>query len=214
MKFTINEIFYSIQGESSFAGYPCLFVRFSGCNLRCVYCDTSYAYDAGKLWSSTELLDTLRSYNCNLVELTGGEPLIQENILDLTNMLIDEGYTVLIETNGTRDISPFSEQITFVLDIKCPASGYSGNFYMKNLEYIKPNDEIKFVISDMNDYSWAKDFISRYGLAGKGNLIFSPAIPVMDVRDLAQRMLSDNLNSVRLQLQLHKCIWGADAKGV
>jgi len=164
--------------------------------------------------SSDEILDTLRAYNCELVELTGGEPLVQENILGLTHRLIKENYTVLIETNGTRDISLFSKQIRFIIDIKCPGSGYSDRFYLKNLGYIKPDDEIKFVLTDMADYDWAKDFILSYGLEGRGKLIFSPVVPVMDVRELAERMLSDKLNNVRLQLQLHKCIWGADAKGV
>ncbi|MEW6534699.1 MAG: radical SAM protein [Candidatus Auribacterota bacterium] len=214
MIFSVNEVFYSIQGESRFAGYPCVMVRFSGCNLSCSYCDTAYACDEAEDWDFNRLMESIDQFQCPLVELTGGEPLLQTNIQFLTEQLILKGYRVLIETNGSCDINTISPKVTFIMDVKCPGSGHTNVFCEKNLSYIKTDDELKFVLSGRSDYDWAKNFISHYGLWDKVNILFSPVWNKLNIRDLATWMLSDRLYSARLQLQLHKLIWGPDKRGV
>jgi len=200
----INEIFYSIQGESSYMGFPCIFIRVSGCNLRCSYCDTEYAYTQGKNYNIDEVLTKVGSYECNLVEITGGEPLMQEDAFLLIDKLIDSGYKVLVETNGTIDISNLSKEAVIIMDIKSPSSNESDKILLENINILKSNDEIKFVISDNKDYIWAKDIIDRFKL-GKRKVLFSPVFGKLDPLKLSKWILNDNLNA-RLQVQLHKLI--------
>lgn len=214
MKFNIHEIFYSIQGESSYAGFPCVFIRFSGCNLRCLYCDTSPAWGEGTQLELESVLQKIGVYECRLVELTGGEPLLQENIRELTGVLIKKKYHVLIETNGTRPITDFPRNVIFIMDVKTPGSGEEGRFCTENLNYLKPDDELKFVLKNRLDYDWAKEFIFRHGLGGKVKIVFSPVWGSIDLKEYASWILGDRLTFVRLQLQLHKLIWGPDAQGV
>lgn len=213
-KYKINEIIYTIQGESNYAGYPCTIVRFSGCNLRCIYCDTKYAFDEGKYWRSDEIIKEIKKIGCELIEFTGGEPLLQPDIGYLIDLLINENYKILIETNGSQDISLYNRNAVFIIDVKCPGSGEEQSFLKKNLEYIQNKDNLKFVMAELNDYNWAKDFIEKNDLIGYPNLIFSPVWEKVDFEELALLMLKDNLNHVRLQVQLHKIIWGPDRKGV
>lgn len=213
-KFKVNEIIYTIQGESVYAGFPCTIVRFCGCNLMCRYCDTPYALDEGEYFSEAEILEKAGQIGYGLVEFTGGEPLLQEDIAYLAGSLADKGYTVLIETNGTLDISGFHKDIIFVIDVKCPGSGEEKKFLYKNLVSLKPQDNLKFVLVDKNDYDWAKNFIRRNNLADHPNIIFSPVWNTFNLEELASLILRDRLNYVRLQVQLHKIIWGADRKGV
>jgi 7-carboxy-7-deazaguanine synthase len=211
----VNEFFYSVQGESSFAGRPCVFVRLTGCNLRCTYCDTAYAYEAGEEISMEDLLSRVASYDCSLVEITGGEPLIQNETPLLITGLLDAGYQVLLETNGSRDISPVDERCLRILDIKCPGSGEAGSNDWKNLGRLRPGDEIKFVLTDRRDYDFAKAVLARNdfprGLVKE--IHFSPVSEKLAPKILAEWILSDRL-PVRLHLQIHKIIWGPEARGV
>ncbi|HVO66752.1 MAG TPA: radical SAM protein [Syntrophales bacterium] len=211
----VNEIFYSIQGESSYAGLPCVFVRLTGCNLRCSYCDTRYAYEEGKDLKIGEIIDRVMSYRCRLVEITGGEPLIQEETPDLTYRLLEKGFEVLLETNGSIDISTIDERCVKILDIKCPSSGQEEKNDLENLKRLSVKDEIKFVIGSREDYLYAQNIIS---LIRKKNLklkppLFSTLYNKMDSKLLAEWILADHLD-VRLQIQLHKIIWGSETRGV
>ena len=211
----VNEIFYSIQGESTFAGFPCIFIRMTGCNLRCTYCDTTYAYDQGDDIPLDNILTTVKKFDCNLIEVTGGEPLIQDETPDLISALIENGYTVLLETNGSQDISTVDTRCTRIVDIKCPSSGMDNKNYWKNLDYITPNDQLKFVIAHRQDYLYAKKVLDKPAIKRRKKLLinFSPVFNEIDLKDLAGWMLADNL-PVRLQIQLHKYIWGEHTKRV
>lgn len=211
----VNEIFYSIQGESTFAGFPCIFIRLTGCNLRCTYCDTTYAYEEGDDIPIDSILTTIKKFACSLIEVTGGEPLIQDETPDLIAALIKNGYTVLLETNGSQDISTVDTRCTRIVDIKCPSSGMDDNNYWKNLDYITPNDQLKFVIAHRQDYLYAKKVLDAAAIKRRKKLLinFSPVFDKIDLKDLAGWILEDNL-PVRLQIQLHKYIWGEHTKGV
>lgn len=210
----VSEVFFSIQGESTHAGLPCIFVRLSGCNLRCLWCDTPYAQDmeGGYDLSIEDILKEIRKFRCHLVEITGGEPLIQEGTRPLINRLMVSGYTVLLETNGSVSLKDIDPLVTKVVDVKCPGSGQGGSFLMENLDFITPRDEIKFVIRDRGDYEFARGFVEErlHGKADK--ILFSPAHPEMNPEELARWILEDGLK-VRLQPQIHKYIWG-DRRGV
>lgn len=212
--FPISEVFYSIQGESGFAGFPCVMVRFTGCNLSCSYCDTRYAHVSGDEWEFEQLIACIRQFQCPLVELTGGEPLLQPHIKELTEVLLDLKYTVLIETNGTCDIRSLSQDIIFIMDVKCPGSGHNDVFCLDNLSAMKAQDELKFVLCNRDDYEWAKQFLKTHTLRGKAQIVFSPVWETLKSHDLAVWMLRDGLHDVRLQLQLHKIIWGPEKRGV
>jgi 7-carboxy-7-deazaguanine synthase len=208
----VNEIFYSIQGESSFAGLPFVFIRLTGCNLRCSYCDTKYAYEEGTEMSIEQIIKKVKKYNCPYVELTGGEPLLQEETPVLVNSLIENGFTVLVETNGTKDVSLIPDKAVKIMDIKCPSSGESDKFEWKNLNRLSPKDEVKFVIAEKLDYDWAKEIINDRNLADKVKVLLSPVKDKMSPDILAEWILKDKLN-VRLQLQVHKIIWSEVERG-
>jgi len=213
MNLKINEIFYSIQGESLYAGLPCVFVRLTGCNLRCAYCDTRYAYDAGSMMSVESIMEKIASYPCRLVEITGGEPLMQEATPHLIARLIDAGYTVLLETNGSMDIRPVDDRCIKIMDVKCPGSGASDKNNYHNFKYLSSKDQIKCVIADATDYAFAKFILSAHLPTGKSiAVLFSPAFGMLDPSQLAEWILADGLD-VRLQLQLHKILWPHDSKG-
>jgi len=202
----VNEIFYSIQGESSFSGIPFVFVRLAGCNLRCSYCDTKYAYEDGEEFTVEYILKEVKKIKCNYIEITGGEPLIQVDTPFLVDSLIDKGFTVLVETNGTKDISVVSDKATIIMDIKCPSSGESDKIDWYNINRLDSKDEVKFVIAEKSDYDWAKEVIAEKNLKGKVKLLMSPVKERINPDLLADWILEDNLN-VRLQLQLHKILW-------
>jgi 7-carboxy-7-deazaguanine synthase len=211
----VNEIFYSIQGESSYTGLPCVFVRLSGCNLRCSYCDTVYAYDEGCEMELKDILDKVGNYNCRLIEITGGEPLLQKETPELIRRLLDSGCKVLLETNGSLDISVVDERCIRVVDVKCPSSGMHERNDLENLKRISNKDELKFVIADRADYEYAKKLLE---LAGFGSpslpaVHFSPSFGKIILKELAAWILEDALD-VRLHVQLHKFIWGPSDRGV
>jgi 7-carboxy-7-deazaguanine synthase len=208
----ITEIFHSIQGESTHAGRPCAFVRLTGCNLRCRWCDSEYTFAGGERMSIDEIVAKVKSYRCRLVEVTGGEPLAQAESLDLIRRFCDDGYEVLIETSGSIDIEPVDRRATIILDIKCPGSGEVEKNRWENLQHLKPRDEIKFVIADRADYDWARRVIEERDL-NRWTVLFSPVWGEMNLQSLAEWMLADRVPA-RLQTQLHKHIWGAEARGV
>ncbi len=203
----VNEIFKSIQGESTYAGLPCTFIRLAGCNLRCTYCDTNYAYYHGRELSDKEIISKIEEYGVKCIEFTGGEPLLQEETPPLIKNLLDKGYNVLIETNGSICVGCLDKRITIIMDLKTPKSGMSERMKFKNLDFLKATDEIKFVIMDESDYQWAKDIIIKHNLSNKfEHILMAPAYGVMQPKALALWILRDNL-PVRLQLQIHKYIW-------
>ena len=208
----ITEIFHSIQGESSHAGRPCAFVRLTGCNLRCRWCDSEYTFTGGDHMSVDDVVKQVKGYGCNLVEITGGEPLAQKETLDLMKRLCDEGLEVLLETSGSIDIEPVDKRVTIILDIKCPCSGEAAKNRWENLQHLKPNDEIKFVIADRADYDWARRVMDERSL-DRWTVLLSPVWGEINLKSLAEWMLADRLPA-RLQTQLHKHIWGAEARGV
>jgi len=208
----VNEIFYSIQGESSFSGIPFVFVRLTGCNLRCTYCDTEYAYEEGREISVEQILKEVKKYKCSYVEITGGEPLIQNETPFLVDSLVNKGFSVLLETNGIKDISVISNKATIIMDIKCPSSGESGKIDWDNLNRLEPKDEVKFVIAEKPDYDWAKSVINDKKLKDKVKMLMSPVKEKLDPVELAQWILKDKLK-VRLQLQLHKILWPLAIRG-
>lgn len=209
----ISELFYSIQGESSFAGYPCFFIRFSGCNLRCSYCDARYTYEeSGSFYSIEELLTETERYPGVLVEITGGEPLLQEGIYPLLEKLLQIGRTVLLETNGSQSLKWVPEKVVKIVDIKCPDSGMHEQMNFNNLAYLLPSDELKFVINSRQDYDFAKEIISIHSLLGKNKLSLSPVTDQLAPYDLAKWIMEDRL-PVRLQLQLHTILWPDKKRG-
>ncbi len=215
MSLKVNEIFYSIQGESSFIGIPCVLVRLTGCNLRCSYCDTRYAYEAGTHWDLSGILDRISSYQCRLVEITGGEPLLQEETSVLIRNLLDKGYDVLLETNGSLPIRTIDSRCVRIVDIKCPSSGESHRNDYTILDDLTERDEIKFVLGERNDYEFAREILLSRNLAAKTlhPPLLSPVSERLDPKQLVQWILDDHLQ-VRFQLQLHKILWGRDARGV
>ncbi|MCH7678408.1 radical SAM protein [candidate division KSB1 bacterium] len=209
----ITEIYHSIQGESRFAGMPCVFVRTTGCNLRCVWCDTEYSFYGGQKMSLDEIIKQVESYDCKLVEITGGEPLLQKEVPELALRLLSKNQTVLIETSGEQDISVLDKRVIKIMDLKCPGSGESHQNRWENLEHLTPEDEVKFVIKDRQDYEWSREVIKKHSLEDRLRVLFSPVWDNLDLEDLAKWILQDKLN-VRYQLQLHKFIWSPETKGV
>ncbi|MBN2655211.1 MAG: radical SAM protein [Nitrospirae bacterium] len=209
----VCEVFASIQGESTYAGWPCVFIRTTGCNLRCEYCDTKYAYEEGSERSPDELMNEVQSLGIKLVEITGGEPLLHHDMPLLISKLLDSGHMVLIETNGSQSIRDIDRRCIVIMDIKTPSSGMFDRMDLTNIKYLKPLDEVKIVISDRQDYEWARGFISSYGIYGKCLVHFSPAFSKLDPALLSEWILEDKL-AVRLNMQLHKYIFDPDKRGV
>ncbi|MET0168487.1 MAG: radical SAM protein [Vicinamibacterales bacterium] len=210
---TINEIFYSIQGESTRAGEPCVFVRLTACDLRCSWCDTPYAFDEGRKMTVDEVVDTVARYGCPLVEITGGEPLLQEDVYELMERLQQAGRTVMLETGGHRSIARVPATVVKILDVKCPGSGEVDKNDWSNLGRLAPHDEVKFVIKDRADYEFAREVIARHELADRAAVLMSPVHGVLEPRTLSEWLLNDRLPA-RLQLQLHKYIWPIGTRGV
>ena len=208
----ITEIYASIQGESSFAGLPCTFVRLTGCPLRCRWCDTAYSFEGGKAMSFDEVLADVARQKIQLVELTGGEPLAQKGCTTLAHQLVEAGYKVLIETGGSEDVAPLDSRVHIIMDIKCPGSGMHERNLWSNLDALKPSDQIKFVLADRADYDWALDIIKNRNLE-RFKLLFSAAFGLLQPKTLAEWMVTDKVQA-RLNLQQHKYIWHPRAKGV
>lgn len=209
----VNEIFYSIQGESTAAGLPCIFVRLTYCNLRCSYCDTEYAFYDGTDYSIEEILVEIKKYNCRLVEITGGEPLVQSEVHVLMSELCSKDYSVMIETGGSLPIKDVDKRVKIIMDLKCPSSKMMHKNLYENINYLKSNDEVKFVIGNREDYKWAKDIMHIYSLNSKCTVLLSNVFSELEPIRLAEWILEDKLN-VRLQLQLHKYIWSPTKRGV
>jgi len=214
-KLEICEIFYSIQGESTWAGCPMIFIRLSGCNLDCSWCDTRYAFEKGTFFTIEEILNIISQYRCKRVEITGGEPLLQEPVLMLMKMLLEKGYTVLLETNGACSIKDVPPGVVKVMDIKCPSSGMEKQMLWENIDYLNPFlDEVKFVIADRNDYEYAVEKLHEFQLDKKCRaVLFSPVAGRISLQEFAHWILQDGL-PVRLQVQLHRIIWGENTRGV
>lgn len=209
----ITEIFKSIQGESSYSGLPCVFVRLTGCNLRCDYCDTEYAFYGGKKMTVSETIFDIDQYGLKLVEITGGEPLLQVESYDLMKGLLSLNYQVMLETSGSMSIQDVPEEVIKILDLKCPDSGEVEKNDFTNIDRLVSHDEVKFVIGSRKDYEWSRTILLDHKLKEKVNILFSPVFDVLDLRLLAEWILEDNLQ-VRLQTQLHKHIWDKNATGV
>lgn len=210
----VNEIYYSVQGESTYAGLPCVFVRLTFCNLRCTYCDTEYAFYEGKDLSISEIIGEIKKYYCKLVEITGGEPLVQmEECLDLMKQLCDQEFEVLIETGGSLSIKDIDPRVNVIMDLKCPSSGMEKKNLYENINYLKPDDELKFVIGSREDYDWTVEVIKKYDLEKKCKILFSVVFGKLEPVQLVNWILEDKLN-VRFQLQMHKIIWHPETKGV
>jgi 7-carboxy-7-deazaguanine synthase len=211
---TVNEIFHSIQGESTHAGRPCVFVRLTACDLRCSWCDTPYAFYEGRKMSLDDVVEAVESYGCPLVELTGGEPLLQKEVYPLMERLLRSGKTVLIETGGHLSLAAVPPAVHKIMDVKCPGSGESHRMDWSNLEHLSLADEVKFVIRDRADYEYGRDVVARHALDRKvGAVLFSPVHGVLDPRTLSEWVLADRL-PVRVQLQVHKYIWDPQTRGV
>lgn len=214
LRLDIAETFYSIQGESALAGYPCFFIRVMGCNLRCGYCDARYTYDeAGTSWAIEDLVDQAMQYPHALVEITGGEPLLQENVYPLMERLLANNRIVLLETNGSLSLTRVPGRVIKIMDIKCPDSGMAAHMDLTNLERLSPTDEVKFVLCSERDYDWARQMVIDHGITTRCRVSFSPVTMTMDPAWLAGRMLTDQLD-VRLQLQLHTILWPGQQRGV
>jgi 7-carboxy-7-deazaguanine synthase len=211
----VTEIFHSIQGESTHAGRPCAFVRLTGCPMRCVWCDSEYTFTGGERMSVEDVLERVRAYGCRLVEVTGGEPLAQAGAFELIARLCEEGYEVLIETGGYVSTEAVDERAKIILDVKCPASGEAGRNHWPNLERLRADrDEVKFVVADRADWDYAREVVTRYDLQRRARAVLvSPVWGETDLRALAEWIKESGLD-VRMQLQLHKYVWGAQARGV
>jgi 7-carboxy-7-deazaguanine synthase len=213
MTLKIHEIYKSIQGESTYAGQSCVFIRTTGCNLRCDWCDTPHAFYEGDVMTIDAILARVDGFSCGLVELTGGEPLLQKESVQLITRLLDRGYRVLVETSGGMDIRPVDPRATIIMDLKCPGSGMTGTMQWENIEALRPADQIKFVIKDRADYDWANEILDRFPLLLRHAVLLSPVFGTLDPRQLADWILEDG-RPVHLQLQLHKYIWHPEARGV
>lgn len=209
----INEIFKSIQGESSHTGLPCIFVRLTGCNLRCTWCDTEYAFYEGKGMTVEDVVKAVDQCGISLVEITGGEPLMQKEVIPLMQALLERNYTVMLETGGVLPVDEVPEQVIKIMDLKCPGSGEVSKNNYDNLRHLTLKDEVKFVILDREDYDWSKKILDEYVVDKKAQVLFSPVYEKLDLKDLVQWVLEDNL-PVRIQTQLHKVIWSKDTIGV
>ncbi len=209
----INEIFHSIQGESSHAGLPCVFIRLTYCNIRCTYCDSEYAFYEGKEMTMDEIVEKVKSFGCNLVEVTGGEPLFQSNIHVLLKQLCDVGFEVLLETGGSLSVAEVDTRVKCVIDFKCPSSNMVKKNLWENVNHLKPIDEVKFVIGDRVDYDWAKQHIEQYGIDKRCSILMSPVFGKIESVQIAEWILADKLK-IRFQLQMHKFIWHPETRGV
>jgi 7-carboxy-7-deazaguanine synthase len=211
---TVNEIFYSIQGESTRAGEPCVFVRLTACDLRCSWCDTPYAFYEGRKMSIDEVVAAVDRYRCPLVEITGGEPLLQDDVYPLMERLLESGRTVMLETGGHRPIGRVPRAVRKIVDVKCPGSGEAHRNDWSNLDRLAAHDEVKFVIKDRADYEFAREVITRHDLPGRAAaVLLSPVHGILDPKTLSEWMLADDIPA-RLQVQLHKYIWSPDTRGV
>jgi 7-carboxy-7-deazaguanine synthase len=210
----VNEIYFSIQGESSKAGLLCVFVRLTYCNLRCTYCDTEYAFYDGKELSINEIISEVKKYDCKLIEITGGEPLVQKDqCLELMKKLSNDGYEVMIETAGNVSIKEIDKRVMIIMDLKCPSSGMMKKNLYENINHLKQTDEVKFVIGDREDYEWSKEQLTKYSLTEKCNVLFSVVFGKLEPVTLVNWIIEDKLK-VRYQLQMHKYIWHPQTKGV
>lgn len=209
----VNEIFYSVQGEGTSAGLPCVFVRLTYCNLRCTYCDTEYAFHEGTDLSIDEILYEVNNFKCNLVEVTGGEPLLQRESLQLMKALCDAGYSVLLETGGSLSIKDVDPRVTIIMDIKTPSSKMESKNLFSNIDLLKKEDEVKFVVGDSEDYLWTKQVMKEYDLSSKCRILISPVFGKIEPAEIAGWILKDNLPA-RFQLQMHKYIWDPGRRGV
>jgi 7-carboxy-7-deazaguanine synthase len=209
----VTEIFHSIQGESTHAGRPCVFVRLTGCNLRCVWCDTAYAFHGGRSMSLDQVLETVRSYGCRWVEITGGEPLLQDDAYPLMQALVDDGYSVLVETGGSLPIARVPHGVRRIVDVKCPASGEVERNRWENIAELREGDELKFVLAGREDYEWASTQVRARELDRHAPVLFSAVHGGLDAGEMARWVLDDRL-PVRVQLQLHKLLWPGVEKGV
>ena len=213
MKLKINEIFYSIQGESTYAGLPCIFIRLTYCNLRCTWCDSEYTFKDGQDMSIPEIISTISNYNCNLVQVTGGEPLVQKNCIELLKRLDTNDYQILLETGGSLSLDNVPKSVIKIVDFKCPGSGMEKKNLWSILDDIDSKDEIKFVIKDKNDFKWAESKVMNFGLDKTNQVIFSPVFDILKYETLAEWIKSSKLN-IRMQIQLHKHIWSPELTGV
>lgn len=210
----VNEVFYSIQGESSFMGWPCAFIRLSACNLRCSYCDTAYAFSEGHEMSISEIIAAISAFPARLALVTGGEPLLQQEVHDLFKALLNGAYTVCVETGGHVPLDGLDERVHKIMDLKCPSSGMSSHNCYENISHLTSGDEVKFVVGDRADFDWACEAIVRHGLTSRvGTVLFSPVYNVLSYSDLARWVMECGLR-VRMQVQLHKIIWPGVVRGV
>lgn len=213
MKLKINEIFYSIQGESTYAGLPCIFIRLTYCNLRCTWCDSEYTFKDGQDMSISEIISTISNYNCNLVQVTGGEPLVQKNCIELLKRLDANDYQILLETGGSLSLDNVPKSVIKIVDFKCPGSGMEKKNLWSIVDDIDSKDQIKFVIKDKNDFKWAESKVKKFGLDKTNQVIFSPVFDILKYETLAEWIKSSKLN-IRMQIQLHKHIWSPELTGV
>lgn len=207
------EIYASVQGESSFVGLPCVFVRLAGCNLRCTWCDSTYTFTGGTYTSIDEVVARTLAFGIPRVELTGGEPLVQRQAIPLLRRLVDAGLTVLLETSGSRDIAPVPPEVHVIMDLKPPDSGEARANLWSNVPLLRPKDEVKFVIASRGDYEWSRDVVRTHALTARCPVLFSPATGLVEPKALVEWILADGLD-VRFQLQLHKVVWPPDERGV
>ena len=213
MSLKINEIYYSVQGESTHSGCPCIFIRLTYCNLRCSYCDTEYAFYDGKDMEITDIMSEIKRWDCNLVEVTGGEPLFQDECIDLLNELVNSNYEVMLETGGSLSISDVPKIVVKIVDFKCPSSGMVKKNLWSIADDLLSHDEVKFVIGNREDFDWAKDRITEYSMDKICTLLFSPTFGEINPQQIVEWILAENL-PVRMQLQMHKMIWSPEEKGV
>ena len=209
----INEIYLSVQGESTHTGLPCIFIRLTGCNLRCSWCDTVYAFHEGKDMSIDEILQKVANFGIHLVEITGGEPLMQDNVYILMRRLIEKGYKVMLETGGSISLERVPKDVIKIMDLKCPGSGEQEKNNLDNLKLLAPHDEVKFVILDRKDYEWSRDIIKKYKINETAHILISPVFDKLELKEMVKWILEDRL-PVRLQTQLHKIIWDKNTIGV